>query len=88
MNSTKHVWHQEDREDVITLARRRVLMTLAAVEAMSHIADGSLDDLRHKMVFYQRALAPLQAAISQARTLLDAYDYFLARCQEGGITLE
>ena len=88
MKRTKHIWHQQDRESGLTLARRHVLTTLASVEAMYHMADGALEDRRRTPVFYQRALQPLLTAINQTQTLLEAYDYFLARCQEGGITLD
>ena len=35
-----------------------------------------------------RVLRPLHEALWHTRILLDAYDYFLARCQEAGLTLE
>jgi hypothetical protein len=88
MSSTKFIRHQKDREAGITLARRRVLMTLATVESMGHIADGAFHPTRTTDVFYPRAEYPLRDAIWHARVLLQAYDYYLARCQEGGITLE
>jgi hypothetical protein len=88
MSSIKHIWHQDDREEGLTLARRKALMTLATVTALCDIADESLSRVRQEPVFYKRALEPLSTAIGHARTLLDAYDYYLARCQEGGITLD
>jgi hypothetical protein len=87
MKKTKYICEQEDREDGMTLARRRVLKTLATVESMAHIANTAFHPTRTTDVFYHRTEQPLRDAIWHASVLLRAYDYYLARCQEGGITL-
>jgi hypothetical protein len=88
MARMKSIWYQKDREDSMALARRRVLKTLATVESMGYIADTAFHPTRTTDVFYPSAEYPLREAIWHARVLLNAYDYYLARCQEGGIPLD
>jgi hypothetical protein len=84
----EHIWRQADRETGLVKARRDLLLALGAVDGLSALSDGHLDRLRHEPVFYARALTPLFEALSLTRILLEAYEYFLARCQEAGMSLD
>jgi hypothetical protein len=67
-------------------ARRDILTALAQVEGMARLYEDTLERLAQEPVFYQRVLTPLHELLWQTRHLLEAYDYFLARCLEAGIT--
>jgi hypothetical protein len=67
-------------------ARRDILTALAQLRGMESLCDDTLERLQQQPVFYKRVLTPLLEALWHTRILLDAYDYFLARCQEAGLT--
>jgi len=67
-------------------ARRDILTALAQLRGMESLYDDTLERLQQQPVFYKRVLTPLHEALWHTRILLDAYDYFLARCQEAGLT--
>jgi hypothetical protein len=69
-------------------ARRDLLTALAQVRAMESLYEDTLERLRQAPVFYQRVLTSLHETLWHTRTLLEAYDYFLARCAEAGFTPE
>jgi hypothetical protein len=85
---TSTIWSQEDRETPMARARRVVLTTLASVKAMEAIYDQQNERTQQEPVFYERVLAPLHTTLWHTRILLEAYDYFLARCQEANVTLD
>jgi hypothetical protein len=82
------IWSQADREFESQKARRDLLTALAQVRSMESLYEDTLERLQQAPVFYTRVLRPLHEALWHTRILLDAYDYFLARCQEAGLTLE
>lgn len=89
--TTKHIWSQKDRETPMEQARREVLTAVAALRHLRAVFEESLDGLyRHNApsTLYARALQPLSERLNDASTLLDAYDYYLARCAEAGLTPE
>ena len=82
------IWSQVDRETGIVKARRDLLTTLACVNGMEDMYDAQLERIAQQPVFYERVLTPLTTMLWHTRILLEAYDYFLARCLEAGITLD
>src|SRR5262245_12476903 len=80
------IWSQEDREIGIAKARRDVLTTLATVSGMDAMYDAQLERIEQQPVFYERVLKPLTTALWHTRILVQAFDYFLARCQEAGVS--
>jgi hypothetical protein len=82
------IWSQADREPPMLRARRDVLTALAQVRGMEGVYEDTLERLQQEPVFYKRVLAPLHEALWHTRILLEAYDYFLARCQEAGLSLD
>ena len=86
---TKIIWHQKDREDAPTRARRTLIEAEAALSAMWDLYDGRLEHLTASgPALLTRALKPLSEALLRARTLVDAYDYYVTRCLEAGLTPE
>jgi hypothetical protein len=71
-------------------ARRDILTALAGVTGMEALYDDHLErlQLQQEPVLYARALKPLHELLWHTRTLLEAYDYFLARCQDAGLSVE
>jgi len=90
MPTTKIIWRQEDRETPMERARRASLTASAALASMWGIHDALLDTTgyRDDVAFYDRVFGSLTSALTTARTLLEAYEYFLARCAEAGLTPE
>jgi hypothetical protein len=86
--ATEHIWSQPDRETPMQRARRDVITAVGAVESMRALFEDALASLYRpsETTLYARALQPLSAQISRALTLLEAYDYYLARCAEAGLT--
>jgi hypothetical protein len=82
------IWSQADREPPMLRARRDVLTMLATVNGMDAMYDAHLERIAQQPVFYERVLKPLATTLWHTRTLLEAYDYFLARCGEASITLD
>jgi hypothetical protein len=85
---TKTIWNQADRETGLAKARREVLMALASVRSLEAIHDAALEAVQQQPIFYARVLTPLAERLWHTRILLEAYDYFLARCQEAGVSLD
>jgi len=83
---TKQIWRQEDREDSMAAARRTVIKATTTLAGFWALYEADLEGVRYKTPIYDRALKPLTDALNAARTLLEAYDYFLARCAEAGLT--
>jgi hypothetical protein len=68
-------------------ARRESLTVLATVTGMTDLYDGQLEAISAQpAIFYERVLGYLQRALYDTRTLVEAYDYYLARCAEAGVT--
>lgn len=87
--TTKHIWRQQDRETPMQQARRTILQAEASLHALWGVYDADLDDLRYRgPAMFQRTLADLATVLNATRTLFEAYDYFLARCAEAGMTPE
>jgi hypothetical protein len=82
------IWSQADRETPMLRARRDLLTTLATVTGMDAMYDAQVERIQQQPVFYDRVLKPLATTLWHTRILLEAYDYFLARCQEAGISLD
>jgi hypothetical protein len=82
------IWSQADREPPLLRARRDILTALAQVRGMESLYEDTLERLQQEPIFYQRVLKPLHATLWHTRILLEAYDYFLARCLEAGISLD
>jgi hypothetical protein len=64
------------------------MTALALVTGMTDMYDIQVDVTRQEGIFYQRVLGFLSGALYHTRTLLEAYDYYLARCAEAGLTAE
>jgi hypothetical protein len=89
--ATHHIWSQKDRETPMQRARREVVTALGALRSMQAIFEEALEELyRHNdpSTLYGRVLQPLSERINEATTLLEAYDYFLARCAEASLPPE
>ena len=82
------IWGQADRESPMGRARRDIVTALSQVRGMESLYEDHLERLQQQPVFYQRVLTPLHDALWHTRTLLEAYDYFLARCGEAGVSLD
>ena len=89
MSMIKHIWRQADRESPMEQARRASLAASTALESMYAIYDALLDTAGYEdSAFYTRVLGEASSALLKARTLLEAFEYFLARCSEAGLTPE
>src|SRR5712691_11474922 len=89
MPTTKHIWRQADRETPMEQARRASLAASAALSSMWGIHDALLDSAGYdEVAFYKRVFRELVTTLSTTRTLLEAYEYFLARCAEAGLSPE
>ena len=88
--TTKQIWSQKDRETPMEQARREVLTAVAALRHLRAVFEESVDSMysRSDRTLYARALQPLSESLSDASILLEAYDYYLARCAEAGLTPE
>jgi hypothetical protein len=84
------IWKQADRETPTDKERRTLHQAEAALEVLWAIWDTQLDTLYHRDApkMFGRVLKQLNAAIHAAQTLVEAYDYYQARCAEAGITPE
>jgi hypothetical protein len=83
------IWTQAERETPMEQERRAVLQAEAAVKALWAIYDAELETLRHRAPrMFGRVPARLSGALTQAQTLLETYDYFLARYAEAGLSPE
>jgi thiol-disulfide isomerase/thioredoxin len=66
-----------------------ILRDVSALACALAANDALLDTTGYTdVVFYDRVFKSLTSALSTARTLLEAYEYFLARCAEAGLTPE
>jgi hypothetical protein len=89
MPTTKQIWRQEDRESPMERARRESLTASAALVSMWGIYDALIDTTGYNDVaFYDRVFTSLTSTLTTTRTLLEAYEYFLARCGEAGLSPE
>jgi hypothetical protein len=89
--ATKIIWKQEDRESPADQARRAIHQAEAALESVWSIWDAQLDVLAHRPDLPKmcgRTITALWTAIQTAQTLVEGYDYYLARCAEAGISPE
>jgi hypothetical protein len=85
-------WRQADREAPLPRARRGVQAMTTVLQGAYAIYEDQIG-LRvglspHEVPFYARTLAPVTTALWAARTLFEAYDYYLARCEEAGLSLD
>jgi hypothetical protein len=89
--TTKHIWSQRDRETPMEQTRRDVVTAVAALRHLRAVFEESLEGLyRHQdpSALFARALQPLSEQLNATTTLVEAYDYYLARCAEAGLTPE
>jgi hypothetical protein len=86
--SSRTLWHQSDRETPADQARRTIHQAEAALQALWAVFDAQLDPVAHQDApkMFGRTLTALGAALQAAQTLVGAYDYFLARCLEAGMS--
>jgi hypothetical protein len=88
MPTSKLIWHQSDREAPLPRARREVQALTTVLQGAYAMYEDQVGLSSHEVPFYARTLAPVTTALTAAQTLLRAYDYYLARCQEAGRSLD
>ena len=85
--ATHQVTCQEDRDDEMQRARRTVVKIKAALEAIWLLSDEMLDAHRYDVPLYTRICAVMAQAVQAQRLLIEAFDYYLARCAEAGLSV-
>ncbi len=85
------IFGQKGRETPLERARRGVIRAQGALEVVMQLLEDEMmsplwRDNPH--AFFGRVLQPLFTAHAWASTLIEAYDYYLARCAEAGIPAE
>ena len=83
------IWHQADRETPNQTAVRNIHQAEAVLRSLQGVLHEELADWhKHPMQMLGRVYEQVSTALNVALTLAEAYDYFLHRCLEAGMSAE
>jgi hypothetical protein len=89
--SSSILWRQEDRETDAEKERRLLHKAQGALQGIWAIVETQLDEPfghRTEPAMLGRVVKHLTTALNAAQTLIDAYEYHLARCLEASLSPE
>jgi len=86
--ATKLTWHQEDLDTAPARTLRELHKAQSALEVAGDLVDNQLNPLRAEggPTMFTRALTQFETTLSAMETLTKAYEYYLVRCLEAGLS--